>query len=124
MVSDLGEIFFPQAEERRSIKLGVPTNVVVRVRMEVFAILVDIDQLRVPVGFLARNVIAPLENEDSLARRCEMIRQRASAGARADNDYVITVAPDSNPPFAPQKMHRLLLTWCSLQQLTSPLRRT
>src|SRR5215470_17192601 len=41
VVPNLPEIFFPQAEKRRSIKLGVPTNVVIRVRMEVFAILVE-----------------------------------------------------------------------------------
>src|SRR5207249_5950616 len=79
VVPNLAEIFFPQAEQRRSIELRVPTNVIVRVRMEVFAILVEprllsvvvafyVDQLRVPVGFLARHVIAALKDKNSLAR--------------------------------------------------------
>src|SRR5215467_6259217 len=121
VVPNLPKIFFPQAEKRRSIKLGVPTNVIVRMRMEVLAVLIEprllgvvvtlhVDQLRVPVGFLARHVIAALKDKKSLARRCEMICQRAPAGSRTDNNYVITLAHDSNPPFAPQNMQRLLFS--------------
>src|SRR5215470_2817822 len=99
VVPNLPEVFFPQAEKRRSIELGVPTNVIVRMRMEVLAVLIEprllgvvvtlhVDQLRVPVGFLARNVIAALEDKDSLARRCKMIRQGASPGTGSNDDHV------------------------------------
>ena len=71
MVPEFTEIFFTQAEERRSIELGVTTNVVVGVRMKVFAISVfpmfgslvlamNIHFEGIPVIFFALDVIAAL----------------------------------------------------------------
>ena len=42
---------------------------------------VDIDDLRVPVVLLARHIVPTLKNENSLARRRQMVSQRASSGA-------------------------------------------
>lgn len=56
-----------------------------------FVVGIDIDDLRVPVRFLARYVIAALQNEDALARRCQMVSQCAFSGAGSDNDNVVTV---------------------------------
>jgi hypothetical protein len=70
--------------------------------MEVFAILVeprlpgvvvgiDIDHLGIPIGFLTGNIVAALQNEDAFAGRREVICQRPSTGAGADNNHVIAV---------------------------------
>src|SRR5580765_770882 len=81
---------------------------------------IHVNKLRVPVRFLAGNVVAALQNQDSFSRRCEMICERSTTRARADNNYVIPiVGHDANPPLAPQNMQRLSLSWWSLQHLTA-----
>src|ERR1700758_651257 len=86
---------------------------------------IHVDDLRVPVCFLARNVVAPLQNKDPLPRWRQAVGERSAASAGSDDDYVVTiVSHDANPPLAPQKMQRLLLSWWSLQHFTAcrPLR--
>src|SRR5208283_1945219 len=99
---NFAEVALAQAKQRRPVKLGVAAHVVVGVRMKVVTVLVeprlfgvvvgvDIYNLGVPVGLFALNIVAALQDEDALARRREMIRQGASAGACADDDYVVAV---------------------------------
>src|SRR5512133_608079 len=80
---------------------------------------VHVDDLRIPVRLLARNVVAALEDEDALPGWSQVIGQGSTPSAGANNDYVIAiVVHDANPPFAPQKMQRFGLSWCSLQHFT------
>src|SRR5262245_26688911 len=80
VMPQLSKVFFPQPEQSCTVKLRVSTYVVVRVRMERFAVFVspdllrlifpfDVDGARIPVGFFARDIVAPLEQQDSLAQR-------------------------------------------------------
>jgi hypothetical protein len=48
----------------------------------------NIDETRSPVGFLARDVIPSLEEQDSLSGRSQSVTQSPSARSRADNDYI------------------------------------
>src|SRR5215470_7138331 len=136
VVAEFAEVFLAQAEKCRAIELGIAADVIVRVRMEVLAVFVepgflgvvvgvDVYNLGVPVCLLARNVVAPLEDQDSLSRWSQVIGERSAACAGSDNDYVVAIVThDANPPLAPQKMQRLSLSWCSLQHFTAtrPLR--
>src|SRR5260370_3806171 len=47
--------------------------------------------LRIPVLFLARQIIAAFQDENAFAGRCELQRQRAAARAAADDDNVIMI---------------------------------
>src|SRR5262249_25375091 len=80
---------------------------------------VDVDDLGVPVRLLAGDEVATLEDENAFPGRCQVIGKRPTAGASANDDYVIAiVVHDANPPFAPQKMQRFSLSWWSLQHFT------
>src|SRR5439155_10293905 len=86
---------------------------------------VHVDDLRIPICFLTGNIVAALEYQDALTGRGKVICKRAAARAGSDDDHVVTiVGHDTNPPFAPQKMQRLSLSWWSLQHFTAsrPLR--
>src|SRR5271166_2896198 len=86
---------------------------------------VDVDDLRIPVCFLARNVVAALKDQYSLSGRRQVIGERSTTRAGSDDDHVVSiVSHDANPPLAPQKMQRLSLLWWSLQHFTacSPFR--
>ena len=86
---------------------------------------VHIDDLRVPVCFLAGNVVAALKNQDPLSGWRQVVGEGSTAGAGSDDDHVVMIVRhDANPPFAPQKMQRLVLLWWSLQHFTAcrPLR--
>src|SRR5437667_8811976 len=136
VVAQLAEVFLAKAEQCRAVKLGVSANVVVGVRMQVLAVLVEpgllsvvmafhVHELRVPVRLFARDEVAAFEDEDSFAGRRQMISQGAATGPGSDDDYVIVIfIHDANPPLAPQKMQRLSLSWWSLQHFTAtfPLR--
>src|ERR1044071_1880643 len=76
---------------------------------------------RAPVVFLARDETAALPHQNPLAAGSQLMQQRAAAGPRANNNDVIMIVHDAKPPFAPQKMQRLGLSWCSLQHLTANL---
>ena len=84
-MAQLAEVALAQAKQRRTVKLGVAADVVVRVRMKILAVLVaprfvgvvvsvNIDYLGIPIGFLAGNVVAALQNKDALAGGREMVR--------------------------------------------------
>ena len=99
---DLFEVALAQPEQHASIGLGVGAREVPGVRVELDSVLVvpafagDVafaieDLLRVPVLTLAREVAAALHEQDPLARRCEPVRERAAAGAGADDDHVVVV---------------------------------
>src|SRR5262249_33929983 len=83
-----------------AVELRVAADVVVRVGMELAAVSIaprllrrvatlEVDGPRAPVGLLARDVAAALEEENALAGRRERREQRAAAGARADDDHVV-----------------------------------
>ena len=108
VVADLAEVLLAQAEEGGAVEFGVPADVVVRVRMELLAVLVapdflrgvlavDVDGLRAPVVLLAGDEVAALEHQDPLAGRGERPEQRPAAGARADDDDVVVVAGHQRP---------------------------
>ena len=81
---------------------------------------VHVDDLRVPIRFLAGNVVAALKNQDPLSGRRQVVGERPAARTGSDDDHVIAiVVHDANPPLAPQKMQRLLLSWWSLQHFTA-----
>ncbi len=97
---DLAEVLTPQPEERGAEELGVAAHVVVRVRMKGLAVAIaphlrrcvtalQIDRLGVPVLLLPRHEATPLEDEDTLARRGQRVKERAAAGSGPDDDHVI-----------------------------------
>ena len=102
MVAQLAEVLLAQPVQRRAVELGraaddvmdaglerLAVAVVPRVRRDVAV--VHEDRLRVPVLELAREPVAPLEEEDALARRGEVPRERPAACAGTDDDHVIGV---------------------------------
>src|SRR5271165_2016726 len=121
VVAQLAEIFLAQPEQSSTVKLGVAADVVVGMRMKFLAILVeprlfgvvvgvDVDGLRIPVRFLARNVVAALKDQYSLSGRRQVIGERSPTCAGSDDDHVVVIVThDANPPLAPQKMQRLTL---------------
>src|SRR5271157_4752464 len=131
VVAQFAEIFLAQPEQSSTVKLGVAADVVIGMRMEFLAILVeprlfravvgvDVDDLRIPVRFLAGNVVTALKNQDALTGRSQVISDRSTTRAGSDDDYVVVIVThDANPPLAPQKMQRLSLLWWSLQQFTA-----
>src|SRR5947207_1853553 len=130
VVLQLAKVLLAKPEQRRTVKFGVPADVVVSVRMKVLAVLIepsffgvvvatDVDDLRVPVALLARNVVAAFENQNAFARRGQMVSESPASGTRSDNNYVVVIAHMANPPLAPQKMQRLSLLWWSLQHFTA-----
>jgi hypothetical protein len=48
----------------------------------------DEDRGGVPIGGFALQPVATLQQQDALARRCELFGKRAAAGAAADDDNV------------------------------------
>src|SRR5215472_8574663 len=106
----LSKVLLPQPEESCTVTLCVSTYVVVGVRMEWFAGVVspdllrlifpfDVDGARIPVGFFARDIVAPLEQQDSLAQRSQSVGQRPTACAGADDDHVeLLLSRHSSPP--------------------------
>src|SRR5919108_6045091 len=97
---DLAEVALAKPKEDRAVELGVAADVVLGVRPEALAVLVvplllrDVpglaeDLLRVPVLRLAGQVAAPLEQQDPLAGRRQLVREGAPAGAGADDDRVV-----------------------------------
>jgi hypothetical protein len=48
----------------------------------------NIDEARIPIGFLSRDIIASLEEQDSLPGGSQSVTQSPSAGSRADNDDI------------------------------------
>src|SRR5436305_14318366 len=99
---DVAEVLFAHTEESRAVKLCVAADIIVRVRVQHFATRVtptlfsvvaafDVDEARVPVLLLARDVIAALTDQDALAGRGERVGERAAASSRADDDDVVMI---------------------------------
>ena len=102
VVGELPEVPGAQPVERRPVELGRPADEVVDLRLERLALLVvpgvlghvavvDEDVVGEPVGRLARQPVAALEQQDPLAGRRQVPRQRAAAGAAADDDHVVAL---------------------------------
>src|SRR5215472_16477187 len=77
---DFSEVFPAQAEQGRAVELRVSSYVVVCVRVESLSVLVapllfglilafDVDGARIPVGLFPTNVIAALQDQDTLTGR-------------------------------------------------------
>jgi hypothetical protein len=99
MMTDLTKIFLTQPEKSRPIKLGISSYVVVCVGMEGLAsdvlpdllgvvLTLDIDETGIPIGFLARDIIASLEEQNSFSTRSQSVTQSPSARSRADDDDI------------------------------------
>src|SRR5208283_2736551 len=131
LVTQFAEILLAQPEQRSTVKLGVAADVIIGMRMEFLAILiepgllcvvmaVDVDDLRIPVRFLAGNIVTALKDQYPFPGRRQVIGERSAARAGSDDDHVVViVSHDANPPLAPQKMQRLSLLWWSLQHFTA-----
>src|SRR5439155_2124506 len=102
LVGDLAEVLLAEPDQRGAVELGVPADEVMRAGVELLAIAVvpvlldvvavlDLDGARVPVLLLARDVAAPLEEEDALARGREAIGERPAPRAGADDDHVVVI---------------------------------
>src|SRR5690349_24731544 len=102
MMTNLAEIFFAKAEERRAVKFRVTPDEIVRVRVQLFAVNVapgflgvvfafEVDCARAPIVLLAGHVITSFEQKDLLTGGREFVGQRAAARARADNNYVVMI---------------------------------
>ena len=100
VVAQLAEVLVAQAVQRRAVQLGGAAHEVVHLRLERLALgvvpgvgrdvaAVDEHVLGRPVLRLARQPVAPLEQQDPLARRCEVPGEGAASGAGADDDDVV-----------------------------------
>src|SRR5207247_4549370 len=98
----LAEVLGAQAVKRRAVELGRPADEVVDLRLEGLAVLVvprvlghvaivDEHVLGEPVLRLTREPVASLEQEDPLARRRQVSRERPASRAGADDDDVVIV---------------------------------
>jgi hypothetical protein len=101
-VLDLAEVPLAQAEQDRTVELRVAADEVLLVGLEGAAVLVvpelagkvavvDKDLTAIPVLWLARQVAATLQQQDPLARRRQLVRQRATAGAGTNDDDVVVL---------------------------------
>src|SRR5918994_1258458 len=94
------EVFAAEPKESRAVELSVPANRVVRVRMQILSRLVPppflrlvfpihVNGPRAPVVRLAGDVVTSLDQQNALARRCQPVGERSSAGSGADDDHVV-----------------------------------
>jgi len=92
-------VFLPQPEESCAIEFRIPPNVIVCVRVKRLTGLVTPDFLRlifafevyrsrIPVGLLARDVVASFKQRDALTQRSEHVAKRSPAGASAGDDEI------------------------------------
>ncbi len=97
---DLGKVPFAHPHQGRAIEGRIAADPIVGVGRERVAVLVqplllgpvalaDKDVLGAPVLRLARQVLAPVQNQDRLAGRSQGLGHRRAACARADDDDVI-----------------------------------
>ena len=99
-MANFPEILFAESEQGRAEKLRVTADVVVGVRVQLFAVPVPphfrglvlalgIDRAGIPVVLLARHIVTAFEQENAFARRRQPVRERATARAGADNNDVV-----------------------------------
>ena len=102
-VTHRAKILAAQADEGRTVDLRIAADIVMHGRVEGLAgavapHLLDAiaslaeDRLDAPVVDLALQVLAALEDQDTLAGRCQLLRERTPAGPAADHDHVVVVA--------------------------------
>jgi hypothetical protein len=107
-VTELAEVLLAEPIERRAVELRRPADVVVHAGLERCAVpvvprvlrdvaVVDEHRLREPVLELSRQPAAALEEQDALARGCEVPRKGAAPGACSDHDHVVPVHGDLLP---------------------------
>ena len=103
VVAQLAEVLGAQAVERRAVELGRTADEVVDLRLERLAArvvprvgrdvaVVDEHGLGAPVLGLAREPVAALEQQDALAGRRQVPRERAAACAGPDDDHVVALS--------------------------------
>src|SRR5262249_25717355 len=77
VMSQFAKVLLAQAKQRGTVKFCISSDIVIRMRMQVLAILVqprflrvvvslNINNLRIPVGLLTRNIVATLKDQDLL----------------------------------------------------------
>src|SRR5262245_1362588 len=99
-MAELAEVFFAKAKEGGAVEFGVAADVIVCVRVKLFAVAVaprltgliaafQIDDARIPVVFLAGHIAAALKNQDALAGSGKLVGERAAAGSRTNDDYIV-----------------------------------
>src|SRR5438552_14638414 len=115
---NLAKILLPKAEKSSSVEFCVAAHIVVSVRMQVTALNVapdflcvvsgvDIDGLRIPIVFLASDIIAAFENQNPLSRRSQVVGQRPSTRSRPDDDQVVLIVVAHNHLLHPSDTYRL-----------------
>jgi len=78
----------------------------------------NIDETRIPIGFLPRDIIASLEEQDSLSARSQSVPQSPSARSRADNDDIeFILYTHSQIPTVAVGKHRLQIAFRSSNHL-------
>src|SRR5438309_11359849 len=104
---NLAKILLPKAEKSSSVEFCVAAHIVVSVGMQVTALNiapdflcvifgVDIDGLRIPIVFLASDIIAAFQNQNPLSRWSQLVGQRASTRSRPDDDHVVLIDAADN----------------------------
>src|SRR5438874_1264316 len=97
---EFAKIFLAHAKQRGAVELRCATHEVMRPWLKGFTaviipgVLRDIavveeDRVDIPVLFLARQKGAALQEQNAFAGGCQTVRQRAAAGASANDDHVI-----------------------------------
>ena len=106
-VLELAEVLGPQPVQRGAVQLGGTADEIVHLRLERLAGRVEPGLRRdvpavhehragTPVLHLALQEVAALKQQDPLAGRGQGVRERAPAGAAADDDDVIVVSHSPN----------------------------
>ena len=100
-MSDFTEVLRAKSQQRRAVDLGIAADVVLNPwnkRSAVFVVpglfgpvsRLDKNSARIPVLLLARQVATPFEQQNSFARRGQMVSKRSSARSGPnDNDVVM-----------------------------------
>src|SRR5581483_252421 len=102
VVLDLAEILLAQPKQRSAVEFRVAAYKIVRVWVQLAAVLVvpnffrlvfafEVYGARAPVVLLARDVIAAFEQQNFFPARRQLVRQRSAARAASDNDNVVVI---------------------------------
>src|SRR6185312_9419130 len=105
---NLAEIPLTQPEEDGSVELRIAADEVLLMWLEGLSVLVVPDLVRqvavlqedlsaVPVLRLARQVAATLQQQDALARWCQLVRKRPAARTGTDDDDVVVLGGHGIP---------------------------